>query len=307
MAPPTGKERQRTKLNKINQNKIDKGQARLEELQAKEGTAGEYGASLQIPTVKEGILKARNAISPEYEDPNYEKSWQEDVAGYNLYAEGADKYNQDPVTNENFEERKALENPWSVESLQAQGIVGGGNEVAMQNDRTIFLRSEKAKINQQRAKEDLEFKHVAHAWQGVNKGTGDNYSSDIQASLNHEDTDIVDFENTGTGKHWKDMSQWERLQAKVKARGNPMETAKLKMQQSTFGTPSKVTQWYDLEGEDGGAAAKAEWKKRNQPEQQNVSNATSNDGKGGEIFTPAGESASDDDKNDLFGKSIIGT
>ena len=89
----TFKERQRTKLNKINQNKIDKGIARLEELKAKKGTAGEYAASLQIPKVREGILRARNAISPEYEDPNYEKSWKEDVKGYNLYAEDAEVNN----------------------------------------------------------------------------------------------------------------------------------------------------------------------------------------------------------------------
>ena len=32
----------------------------------------------------------------------------------------------------------------------------------------------------------------------------------------------------------------------------------------------KVTQWYDLEGEDGGAAAKALWKQNNQPEQVKI-------------------------------------
>ena len=89
----TLKERSRTKLNKIRQNKIDKGQSRLDELQAAEGTSGEYAASLQIPKVREGILKNRQALSPEYEDPNYEKSWEEDVKGYNLYAEDAEEQN----------------------------------------------------------------------------------------------------------------------------------------------------------------------------------------------------------------------
>lgn len=89
----TLKERSKTKLNKIRQNKIDKGQSRLDELQAAKGTSGEYAASLQIPKVKESILKNRQALSPEYEDPNYEKSWEEDVKGYNLYAEDAEEQN----------------------------------------------------------------------------------------------------------------------------------------------------------------------------------------------------------------------
>lgn len=300
----TFKERQRTKLNKINQNKIDKGIARLEELQAKKGTAGEYAASLQIPKVREGILRARNAISPEYEDPNYEKSWKEDVDGYNLYAEGAKKYNEDPVTNENFEERKALENPWSVESLQTQGIVDGGDEVAMQGDRTIFLQNKFAKIKRERAREDLLLKGEVHSLNEVDKGSGGDNDTSYQASLKNQDNNIVDFENTGTEKHWKDMSQWERLQAKVMARGRPQEMAKLRMQRSTFG----VTPWNQPPPKD--PIEKPETKVKINDKQDNNTKSndnTSNDGKGGEIFTPAGRVANDDEKKDFFRKSIIGT
>ena len=97
--------------------------------------------------------------------------------------------------------------------------------------------------------------------------------TDYETTIKQDNSNFIDFEKTGTEKHWKDMSQWERLQAKVKARGRPQEEAKLKMQQSTFG----ITQWNQPPSRDPIEKPKTEVKDNTTT---NVGSEIKNDGSG---------------------------
>ena len=91
-------------------------------------------------------------------------------------------------------------------------------------------------VDRQIQKDFYTFQNSAKSLKQLELSGGQENVTDYETTIKQDNSNFIDFEKTGTGKHWKDMSQWERLQAKVKARGNPLETAKLKMQQSTFGT-----------------------------------------------------------------------
>ena len=172
----TLKERSKTKLNKIRQNKIDKGQSRLDELQAAKGTSGEYAASLQIPKVKESILKNRQALSPEYEDPNYEKSWEEDVAGYNLYAKDAEEHNRKETVLPEAEVDDTAPLGGRYNPGIELGQIAGG-------DQTMVLAGMDAKIDRQYITDKMSVKNQAAGLNQINTATNNTYVTDYQTAM----------------------------------------------------------------------------------------------------------------------------
>lgn len=186
------------------------------------------------------------------------------------------------------------ENPWMPKA---------NPNIAMQGGNTVFLGSDTEIFNQ---KELLKERYAGKSRLDLaGMGNGE-YESNYQNAIKQKDPSFSDFEKTGTEKHWKDMSQWERLQAKVKARGWPAKIAKLKREQSTFGITRPIdSEWNQPTSKDpnqtsskdsielpsnaeygtGGEQRVNDWVNNKGGFEQNVGSEIKNTGEGGEVFT----------------------
>jgi hypothetical protein len=207
-----------------------------------------------------------------------------------------------PGTREEFEEKYGTggEDEKVGENLS---MTKDNYNVAMQGGDTVFVGTDTEIFNK---KELLKEKYAGLNRLDLAKMGGEEYESNYQTAIKQKDPSFSDFEKTGTEKHWKDMSQWERLQAKVKARGWPAKIAKLKREQSTFGITRPIdSEWNQPTSKDpnqtsskdsielpsyaeygtGGEQRVNDWVNNKGGFEQNVGSEIKNTGEGGEVFT----------------------